>query len=113
MAPATTGATAVSALLWFRKGLRVHDSPALLAACAGAVHVYPVFCIDPWFVASGCVGQARLRFLAESLADLDASLRARGSRLIVLEGKPEAEIPRALEAWGCARLVYEQDEVEP
>lgn len=100
-------------LLWYRKGLRVHDSPALVAACAGASAVYPVFCLDPWFVSSGRVAPIRLRFLAEALADLDASLRARGSRLIVLRGKPEAELPRVAKAWGATSLVWEADGVEP
>lgn len=32
------------------QGLRLHDNPALLAACEGAERVYPVFVIDPHFL---------------------------------------------------------------
>lgn len=74
-------------LCWFRKGLRLHDNPALLAAVEGASAVFPVFILDPHFVKPHNVGGARLRFLLQSLADLDASLRARKSRLIVLHGE--------------------------
>ena len=34
-------------MMWFRKGLRLHDNPALLEALQGAEHLYPVFCLDP------------------------------------------------------------------
>ena len=37
------------AVLWFRKGLRLHDNPVLLEAIAGADHLYPVFIADPVF----------------------------------------------------------------
>jgi DNA photolyase len=73
-------------ICWFRKGLRLHDNPALLAACEGASRVFPVFILDPHFLKPQHVGGTRLRFLLQSLTDLDASLRARDSRLIVLHG---------------------------
>lgn len=38
------------AILWFRKGLRLHDNPALLSACEGADKLFPVFVIDPRFL---------------------------------------------------------------
>ena len=37
------------AIHWFRKGLRLHDNPALLKACEGSSELYPVFVLDPWF----------------------------------------------------------------
>ena len=54
-------------LLWFRKGLRLHDNPALLAAIQGAAHLYPVFVLDPWFLKPERVGVNRLSFLLDSL----------------------------------------------
>lgn len=76
------------AVLWFRKGLRLHDNPALMKACEEATAVQPIFVLDPWFLSPQRVGANRLRFLLESLEDLDASLRARGSFLLVLHGDP-------------------------
>ncbi|KAF8061969.1 UVR3 [Scenedesmus sp. PABB004] len=99
------------AVLWFRKGLRLHDNPALLEACAGASAVYPVFIIDPHFLTASAykVGVNRYNFLLESLADLDASLRAKGSRLLVLRGKPLEVLPRVFKDWGVTQLCFEVD----
>ena len=107
--PATEPWLPKRSILWFRKGLRVHDNPALVKACEGASAVQPVFVLDPWFIKPERVGANRLRFLLESLTDLDASLRARGSSLLVLHGDPARVIPAALEAWRCDRLCYEFD----
>lgn len=35
------------------QGLRLHDNPALVEACTGSTHVYPIFIIDPFFLKSG------------------------------------------------------------
>lgn len=59
-APAT-GADGASSVHWFRKGLRLHDNPALLAAVRGARCVRCVYILDPWFAASSSVGINRWR----------------------------------------------------
>lgn len=46
----------------------------------------PVFVLDPWFVKNAKVGPNRWRFLAQTLADLDAGLRKLKSRCVL---------------WGC------------
>lgn len=74
-----------SAIVWFRKGLRLHDNLALQKALeAKPKHLYPVFCLDPWFLNPEKVGAVRLRFLLQSLRDLDKSLRALNSRFATL-----------------------------
>jgi len=94
--PAMEAATA--AMVWFRKGLRVHDNPALDAARRGAGRLYPVFVLDPRYLrpdpaaaspGSARAGVARVRFLLESLADLDARLRRLGSRLLLLRARDD------------------------
>jgi cryptochrome len=92
---------------WFRKGLRVHDNPALLKACEGS-ELYPVFVLDPWFTV-GKVGANRFNFLLESLSDLDKQLRALSSRLYVVQGKPHEVLPRLFREWGITRLTFEVD----
>lgn len=57
----TTGADGASSVHWFRKGLRLHDNPALLAAVRGARCVRCVYILDPWFAASSSVGINRWR----------------------------------------------------
>ncbi len=97
------------AIVWFRKGLRLHDNPALLAACEGARRLYPVFVLDPWFVNPERVGLNRMRFLLESLQDLDRSLRALSSRLLVVRGKPVEVLPGLWRQWQINRLTFERD----
>jgi deoxyribodipyrimidine photo-lyase len=53
----------------------------------------PVFCFDDRLLGRHGSGP-RTQFLLECLADLDRSLRARGSRLVVRHGRPEIEIPK-------------------
>ena len=52
-----------SVIHWFRKGLRLHDNPALLAAVERAAKdgllVRPVYILDPWFVKKARVGPNR------------------------------------------------------
>jgi len=81
----------------------------LLSPVQGASHLYPIFILDPWFTASGTVGTNRMRFLLQSLEDLDQSLRHRGSRLIVLRGNPQEVLPRVLSDWGITHLCFESD----
>jgi cryptochrome len=96
-------------MLWFRKGLRMHDNPALLAAARDAARLYPTFIVDPWFVNPERVGVNRMRFLLESLGELDGNLRRLSSRLIVLRGNPQEVLERALSDWQIGRLCFERD----
>ena len=53
------------AIHWFRKGLRLHDNPALCAAVERAAVVFPLFVIDPWFASPDKVGVRRYNFLLQ------------------------------------------------
>mmetsp|Transcript_20103 Transcript_20103/g.44692 ORF Transcript_20103/g.44692 Transcript_20103/m.44692 type:complete len:528 (-) Transcript_20103:69-1652(-) len=98
-----------SAIHWFRKGLRLHDNPALLEACRRSSIVYPVFCMDPHFAKPDTVGVNRYSFLLESLRDLDSSLRVLGSQLYVLQGKPADLLPSYAKKWGVDLITFESD----
>ena len=54
----------------------------------------PVFILDPHFIEPWRIGVNQFSFFLQGLEDLDAQLRAVGSRLVVLRGKPE-EVPAA------------------
>jgi len=102
---------------WFRKGLRLRDNPALLAALEPTdggkiLQVRPVFVLDPWFVKNGRVGVNRWRFLQQTLADLDKQLRVLGSRLHVVRGDPVESLEKLCEEWGVVRVTWEED-IEP
>ncbi|XP_052224895.1 cryptochrome-2-like [Dreissena polymorpha] len=94
---------------WFRKGLRLHDNPALNAACENASHVWPVFVLDPWFARFAKVGVNRWRFLLQSLVDLNNQLKVHNSRLYVVKGSPKEVFPRIFKKWGITRLTFEVD----
>eukprot|EP00123_Amoebidium_parasiticum_P009426 comp19463_c0_seq1/m.22646 comp19463_c0_seq1/g.22646 ORF comp19463_c0_seq1/g.22646 comp19463_c0_seq1/m.22646 type:complete len:545 (-) comp19463_c0_seq1:68-1702(-) len=94
---------------WFRKALRLHDSPSLAQALVGCEQLLPVFVLDPWFVKSGRVGANRMLFLLQTLQDLDTSLRAFGSRLIVYQGNPDAAWPDLIATHKIKRVVFESD----
>jgi len=71
----------------FTRDLRVHDNPALAAACRSARRVVPLFVCDP----SVPSNPGRDRFLAQSLDDLRESLRQRGGDLVLRIGDPVEE----------------------
>ena len=70
----------------FNRDLRVHDHPALSAAARTGAPVVPAFVWDEALLSSDFAAPNRLRFLRESLADLDRSLRPRGAALVVRRG---------------------------
>lgn len=84
----------MTALVWFRRDLRIHDHPALMAALATG-SVAGLFVLDPRLLSAQSVGKRRIRFLLESLAELQSSLAERGIPLLVREGPPEDVVPEA------------------
>ncbi len=103
---------------WFRKGLRLHDNPALLRALSlardgaggGGGRIYPTYIVDPNCYQLMKCSANRARFLLECVKDLDASLRERGSRLYVAIGDPVEVLPRLWDEWGVAHVTHEADE---
>ncbi|BBD62949.1 DNA photolyase, FAD-binding protein (plasmid) [Nostoc sp. HK-01] len=73
-------------LLWFRRDLRLTDNEIVTLATADGAAVLPLFIIDPWFYTWADVGKSRVRFLFESLENLDRNLRKLGSKLYLFEG---------------------------
>jgi deoxyribodipyrimidine photo-lyase len=82
----------LTAIVWFRRDLRVHDHAALRRATDRCESVVPVFCFDPRLTRGRHRSGPRTQFLLECLDDLSASLRRRGSGLVVREGLPEREL---------------------
>ncbi|XP_043946773.1 cryptochrome-1 [Drosophila biarmipes] len=108
---ATRGAN----VIWFRHGLRLHDNPALLAALADkdqGIALIPVFIFDGESAGTKSVGYNRMRFLLDSLQDIDDQLQVategRG-RLHVFEGEPAHIFRRLHEQVRLHRICIEQD----
>jgi deoxyribodipyrimidine photo-lyase len=95
-------------ILWYRRDLRVGDHPALHAALAGGPFV-AVFCLDDRLLHGRHASGPRTQFLLESLADLDRSLRARGSALVVRRGAPESQLPALAREVGAAGVHCSDD----
>ena len=88
----------------FTGDLRLHDNPVLRSASHGADQVVPLFVLDSGVRDAGFDPPNRHAFLADCLADLDASLRERGGRLIVRTGDVTEEVCRVAEESGAARV---------
>jgi deoxyribodipyrimidine photo-lyase len=99
----------MTALLWLRRDLRVHDQPALHAALAASDLIVPVFCLDDRLLRGRHASGPRAQFMLDCLADLDRALRARGSGLVVLRGAPERELPRLARSLGARSLHFTTD----
>jgi deoxyribodipyrimidine photo-lyase len=88
----------------FTRDLRVHDNPALHAAVSSADTVVPLFVVDDNIRRSRFNRPNRAAFLAESLADLDQSLRRRKAHLVVRRGDVVAETARIAEEVDAAEV---------
>ena len=87
-----------SAVVWHRRGLRTQDHPALAAANAYET-VCPLFIFDPQFYDSeGLACDSRIRFLHESLTDLDSQYETWGGRLNYAHGDPTAILETLVDA---------------
>jgi deoxyribodipyrimidine photo-lyase len=97
------------AVVLFTRDLRVHDHPALVAACASADTVVPLFVVDPAIADIPVASANRWAFLCESLADLRASLIRRGADLYVRRGDAVDETMRIMERTGASTLLVTED----
>jgi deoxyribodipyrimidine photo-lyase len=98
-----------TALVWFRRDLRLRDHPALTAALAAHEHVVPVFCLDDRLLAGRHASGPRTAFLLECLADLDGALRERGGRLVLLHERPETGLVTLARQVGATEVYYTRD----
>ncbi|KAF9612630.1 hypothetical protein IFM89_003072 [Coptis chinensis] len=107
-----------NSLVWFRKGLRIHDNPALEHAIKGSKHLYPVFVLDPHYLepdptafspGSSLSGLNRIHFFLECLVDLDSSLKKLASKLLLFKGEPVDVLIRLLKEWDVKKLCFEFD----
>lgn len=101
-----------TALVWFRRTLRLDDNTGLLTALAQNQSLVPVFVLDPRILARPDTGERRVAFLYDALRALDRELRARGSYLVVRYGEPLEELRRLVAETGATALHHSR-EYEP
>jgi len=100
---------ASTVVVWFRRDLRVHDHPALVAAQADAERVIPLFVLDDALLHGRYASPARARFMLGCLKALDAALRERGSGLVVRHGTPEREVVALAREVGAEAVSWTSD----
>lgn len=93
---------------WIRRDLRLADNHALQAALRRG-SVVPLFVVDPAIAGPSATSPRRRAFLTRGLAALDADLRARGSRLVVREGRPARAVAGLARELGGAPVFAEED----
>ena len=102
-----------SALVWFRRDLRLYDHAALYHALRQHQQVWCVFVFDPDILspllAQGLRQDRRLDFIHQSLLQLDHKLRTRGSALLVRYGAAWEEIPRLADELGVDTVFTNRD----
>ncbi|MEB3308087.1 MAG: FAD-binding domain-containing protein [Cyanobacteriota bacterium] len=95
-------------VVWFRRDLRLSDSPALCAAARGGA-VLPLFVLDRNLLFHPETASSRVAFLLASLQALDRDLRQRGGRLLVRQGDPVEVITALVHSSGADAVVAHAD----
>jgi deoxyribodipyrimidine photo-lyase len=98
-----------TAIVWFRRDLRVHDHPALTAALEAADEVIPLFVFDEPLLAGRWPSANRTWFMRESVAALSASLDARGAGLRIVTGRPADVVPAFAREVGAGEVYVTRD----
>jgi len=105
-----------SALMWFRRDLRLGDNAALHHCLKSAQRVYAVFVFDRAILddllAEGLRSDRRVDFIHRSLRELDEQLRSRGGALIVRHGRAAEQIVRLADELGVD-AVFANHDYEP
>lgn len=101
-----------TALVLFRRDLRLTDNPALSAACAAHTQVIPIFIHAPDEDAAWAAGAASRWWLHHSLAALDNQLRAQHAGLHLRQGDT-LDVLRELIRTSSATAVYWNRLYEP
>ncbi len=98
-----------TAIVWFRRDLRVHDHPALAAAARDHERVVPLFVADDRLLEGRFASGPRAAFLRGCLAALDAALRERGAALVTRRGRPETLVPALAAELGADAVLWTSD----
>ena len=105
-----------TALVWFRRDLRLDDHTALHHALTNHDRVYCVFVFDrnilEGLAERKSQANRRVEFMLAAIAELDAELQKLDSHLIVRHGLPDVEIPQ-LAAELQATSVYASRDYDP
>ena len=98
----------MTAILWFKRDLRIADNPALARAAAMGP-VLPVYILEPDYWRQEDVSGRQFAFLRDCVADLAAHLADRGGQLVLRVGEA-VEVLDSLRAETGARMLVSHEE---
>ena len=78
--------TSAPIILWYRQDLRIRDHRALTAAVQAGAPIIPVYILDDESAGGWRMGGASRWWLHHSIEELQASLKALGSKLVLRRG---------------------------
>ncbi|WP_045961839.1 DASH family cryptochrome [Vibrio nigripulchritudo] len=98
-----------NAVYWFTNDLRIEDNPALIRALQTENTLHCLYCLDPRTLKPGRystkpIGEKRLSFLLQSLAELDETLRVHGQHLHVYLENPDDLFCRLYQQYSVRRV---------
>ena len=98
-----------TAVVWFRRDLRVHDHPALDRAVTDFERVVALYVIDDALLAGPWASANRTWFLGGALRSLAATIAERGGRLALLRGDPRTAAVAFASAIGADAILASRD----
>jgi deoxyribodipyrimidine photo-lyase len=99
----------VRGIVWFRRDLRLHDQPALTAACEQCDEVIPLFVFDEPLLQSHEFGPACVNFMLGCLENLGSSLVGLGIPLQWRRGEPVEQVVHAASDWKADAVYWNRD----
>lgn len=102
-----------TAIVWLREDLRLHDNPALAAACERYSEVIPVYLHTPKEAPDWRPGGASKWWLHHSLKSLRADLEAAGGALVAREGGSAEDLLHELITQTNAAAVFWNRRYQP
>ncbi len=105
------------AVYWFRNNLRLRDNPSLLRCVEECDEVIPVWVYqDRWAGTDNLgfekMGGFRQKFMLEAVQDLREQLRALGSDLLVLRGRPVESVIDCCEKYGVNHVYASREHAD-
>jgi deoxyribodipyrimidine photo-lyase len=98
-----------TAIVWFRRDLRITDNSALASAAKRAACVVPVYILSTWTARHRWTGPHRQHFLCGCLASLGDNLASIGGRLIIRRGAAIEELAKLVRATRAQAIFFNRD----
>src|SRR5689334_12969571 len=95
-----------TAIMLFRRDLRLKDNPALTAACATHTHVLPLYIYSDREEAPWQIGSASQWWLHHSLQALQQQLQKRGTALLLDQGNTLDVLRQVIKESGATAIYW-------